>query len=352
MKKVLYLSTHPESWGDGIMNSSFLRAFKISHPDTSVIMACHSSITDAISPVLLFEGVVDYIISIPDELVGPTQEIASEHLFQFLDFLFHRLGTINYDWVIFSWVYDNVKEILSLDVLRNAQITSHPSSYNLYEKQIPDIVKPLDVIDGRWEDSRFHTLLDRQCMVNDYISQRVDESKENIGMFLSSTRKMAEISYEVTASIIEMLNKTYNVILIGADSPTWLTKDLKEWDSGILKLRDSGLDFIDTLGMGAIKQLDILPLCQSVIILPTGAVVLPILKDSNIILLSGGESSSVRDILTNLQRSFSLVETDCEFFPCENVDQDKCTDSPKCFGEEFNYSKFQEVLYNIEALPS
>jgi len=325
--RALYLSTHPESWGDGHMNARLLRGFVHRFPMSRVYYIGHEQTTSTIAPTLMMEGLVDWFISTQSEL--PLKSWAPK-----------RFNGIHLDWIVGGWVYQDIRQIPKM--FPGAQITAIPSAAHLYQN-LKRYVPYTDVIGTRIDDEYLYTATSIREQLVPLIKQ-INPQKKTVAFFPMATRTHATLYPNAIHLILDRLAE-WNVILMGAEAPIAYASYEGEWISIINQVRNRG---IDALGFSPLKQIELIKYCQLAIIPPGGALIIPMLYQIPMIVLEMGISSCIPDILNNINRDFGSVKTACPLYPCEGRMRSDCISIPQCLSSEFPIDIFDKTLSQYE----
>ena len=128
----------------------------------------------------------------------------------------------------------------------------------------------------------------------------------------------------------------YNVIVLGLETDQYKEID---WDLRAA-LADYGL--FDWIGLGPLKQIEVMRRCKVTIMTPTGAVVLPVIYGVPSICISGGEWPV--DYWDRISEPFHVVPCLCDYHPCNTRRPYKCSKRPECLAEAINVEGLREVL--------
>lgn len=342
-KRILYFSTWPDSFGDGINNIKQMNYILHENDYTSLF---HANInTNTIRNIwwmLHQDNLVDRIYSHPENQNK-------------IDYL-QLYKNIQYDEVYFRDIYiDNHEEVHKHFINRSKCFALGDHQECKLSSKFEFILKDKPIL------SYFKkSFKDQQEQIYKYI----DTEKVAILMPFS-TRNYAILREETILNICNLLiDKGYTVLLCGEYPIPYYHVDETAYNTQVNLtldlLNQKGSDkIINLLGMSASKVVELTEKCNVILYAATGAVQMSYYEYAKcpwIILENGRE-----DMMNGLSRIFSstpvkIVNTACQYKYCQSYLQSNnvpekvklCNNTySKCIGEEFNYNLLSELIDTI-----
>ena len=336
-KRAILFYDWPAAFGDAMLAMDILRDYKRENPLAIVYALLNDQTYPHVAPFAFNEGIIDMAWPVCAHLAelqlfsAKLKSLIANLKFDDV-FIIHNHG----DWGII--------EILSWPNFKTAKITLHPAV----------TVRPYsEIITQTHNTAVWHSSGITQGLTLNHailpILNSLDKQKKSLGIFPCSSNNIQHISYKGLLKISEWLKQKFNIILLGVEVLGYGHDFYTKYASSV-----ETLNVIDLIGYGPLKQFELLKHLE-VVLVTSGAVVLPLLYPVPTILLNCG-----RQRLHGYERFFtSATETVnplCEYYPCDDMKTNEqgfylCrktnTIEPLCLANGINMQGIEQALQKL-----
>jgi len=322
LKRQLYIETHPSSWGDGLLAYRQVRNLLDIHGALSVVQ--HKNMVTFVDAMLGIEGIVDAFHVIPDAAI-----IDANLMCTFLDQEFRH---INFDTLILGWCFDlDINEVLQntncLSQIDTLWSISH-SCGEMFQAQGVPVKIPTPIESGEYyRAGSISKVVDR-------LWKTLPISDRYLAIHPISTRPFSQLSPSVVSKLADCLDSV--IILLGTDIGYYASTFDPHFHIDHKQV-------FDWIGLGPLKQLEVMRRCDLTITTPTGAIVWPMLYEIPTLCIQGGEWSVAHWM--KFSDKLMSFDTACDLFPCDQgIRYPKCHTKPQCLGSDLDVNNLARFI--------
>lgn len=354
-KNILYVWHHDVSLGDSLTNfHAHLCSLKHKHPNSIIHVIIHPRTYNTdVHTILTNKGIIDFVYPIELDRI-------ENNVYRYFN---HILKNINFDIVLHN-VHTDPKMVGKFKTLfPNAlHLETFNSKFGL--------TKLSDYTSVSENTKQFNTILKTSYNTN-YIDKFISDvlslsnDKKTVGLFVGSTRKLANVHSVGLSKIVNTINKFgYYAYLLGTKSfNPYATGDGIDWRK-IYQFNNENC--YNLVGNNWIKTINLIQKLDCVISSPTGASMIPPLINKKQLLILGGDSPIMESCLTNYTnlKDTSFSRCNCVNYPCRITDGPKGTQNgpnsdlikynkcesesdPYCLNEDINLEDIEKFLVSI-----